>query len=302
MLSNLANAKALQRVQWYQEDFVDDTKLNQILSKVTSFPTMPGAGAKMLSLLEEPDTEVSEIEEILRYDPGLTANVLKLANSAYFGIPSKIGSLRQAVILLGLRRLIQLVVASCVSAVKDKSVPGYDLPAGDLWRHSIAVSLAAEAMVKDKKRTVSQDVFTPALLHDVGKLVLRTFVKEELEAIESIAAKGVPFVVAENMILGTDHAEIGAQILSHWNLPSDVVNAVRWHHDPDSPETSNKQMDIVYLANLLCQTTDTSGEDGGQTVELSPAVIERLGVRLNQFEAISDKISQWVDELVLAFS
>jgi putative nucleotidyltransferase with HDIG domain len=120
-------------------------------------------------------------------------------------------------------------------------------------------------------------VFTPALLHDVGKLVLGTFVKEELEAIESIAAKGVPFVVAENMILGTDHAEIGAQILSHWNLPSDVIDAVRWHHDPDSPETSNKQMDIVYLANLLCQTTDTSGEDGGQAVELSPAVIELGG-------------------------
>ncbi len=265
---------------------------------------MPGAGAKMLSLLEEPDTEISEIEEILRYDPGLTANVLKLANSAYFGIPSKIGSLRQAVSVLGLKRLIQLVVASCVSAVMDKSVPGYGLPGGDLWRHSIAVSIAAEAMVKDKKRTASQDVFTPALLHDVGKLVLGTFVKDELEAIESIAAKGVPFVVAENMILGTDHAEIGAQILSHWNLPPGVINAVRWHHDPDSPETSNKQMDIVYLANLLCQTTDTSGEAGGQSVELSPAVIERLGVRLNQFEAISDKIAQWVDELsdALAFN
>jgi putative nucleotidyltransferase with HDIG domain len=283
---------------------MNDTKFNQILSKVKSFPTMPGAGAKMLSLLEEPDTEISEIEEILRYDPGLTANVLKLANSAYFGIPSKIGSLRQAVIVLGLKRLIQLVVASCVSAVMDKSVPGYGLPAGDLWRHSIAVSIAAEAMVKDKKRTVSQDVFTPALLHDAGKLVLGTFVKDELEAIESIAAKGVPFVVAENMILGTDHAEIGAQILSHWNLPPGVINAVRWHHDPDSPETSNKQMDIVYLANLLCQTTDTSGEAGGQSVELSPAVIERLGVRLNQFEAISDKIAQWVDELsdALAFN
>ncbi|MCK5416940.1 MAG: HDOD domain-containing protein, partial [Desulfobacterales bacterium] len=117
-----------------------DTKLNDILSKVKSFPTMPGAGTKMLSLLEEPDTTVSEIEEILRYDPGLTANVLKLANSAYFGLPSKIGSLKQAVILLGLKRLIQIVVASCVSAVMDKSVPGYDLPAGDLWRHSIAVS------------------------------------------------------------------------------------------------------------------------------------------------------------------
>jgi putative nucleotidyltransferase with HDIG domain len=283
---------------------MDETKLNQILSKVKSIPTMPEAGTKMLSLLEEPDTEISEIEESLRHDPGLTANILKLANSAYFGIPSKIGSLRQAVVVLGFKRLVQLVVASCVSAVMDKSVPGYDLPPGDMWRHSIAVSIAAEALVKDKKKGVSQDVFTPALLHDVGKLVLGTFVKEELEAIESIANKGVSFVVAENMLLGTDHAEIGAQILTHWNFPSDVIQAVRWHHDPDSPEKVNIQTDIVYLANLLCQSTSTSEEIGGKSVELSPAVIERLGVQLNQFEAISGKIAQWVDELsdALAFN
>jgi putative nucleotidyltransferase with HDIG domain len=276
---------------------MNETILDQILSKVKSFPTMPEAGAKMLGVLEKPDTEISDIEEILRYDPGLTANILKLANSAYFGIPSKIGSLEQAVMVLGFKRLKQLVVASCVSAVMDKSVAGYDLPPGNLWRHSIAVSLAAEALVKDKKKTVSQDVFTPALLHDVGKLVLGTFVKEELVAIKSIAAKGVPFVVAENMILGTDHAEIGAQILTHWNFPKEVIHAVRWHHNPDSPKTVTPQMDIVYLANLLCQTADASDGTGGQSVELSPAVIERLGVQVNQFEEISANIAQWVDDL-----
>ena len=276
---------------------MNETILDQILSKVKSFPTMPEAGANMLGVLEEPDTEISDIEEILRYDPGLTANILKLANSAYFGIPSKIGSLKQAVMVLGFKRLKQLVVASCVSAVMDKSVAGYDLPPGNLWRHSIAVSLAAEALIKDKKKTVAQDVFTPALLHDVGKLILGSFVKEELVAIKSIAAKGVPFVVAENMILGTDHAEIGAQILTHWNFPKEVIHAVRWHHNPDSPKTVTPQMDIVYLANLLCQTGDTSDGTGGQSVELSPAVIARLGVQVDQFEEISDNIAQWVDDL-----
>lgn len=281
-----------------------DTKLNEILARVKSFPSMPGAGAKLLTLLEEPETSVSEIEEILRFDPGLTANELKLANSAYFGIPSKIGSLKQAVILLGLKRLIQLVVASCVSAIMDKSVPGYDMPSGDLWRHSIAVSIAAEALVKGKKRVGVEDVFTAALLHDIGKIVLGSFVKEEMEAIQSIAAKGIPFVVAENMILGTDHAAVGAHILAHWNLPADVINAVRWHHDPDSPDASNAQMDVVYLANVLCQTPDTSGPEAGHAVELSPAVIDRLGIQIDQFSSISDKVALWVDELsnALAFN
>lgn len=154
-----------------------DTKLKEILAKVDSFPAMPDAGTKLLVLLEEPDTAVSEIEEILRYDPGLTANVLKLANSAYFGIPSKIGSLKQAVILLGLKRLIQLVVASCVSAVMDKSVAGYDLPAGDLWRHSVAVSIAAEALVKDKKKARHHRCVYPCAAARCWQIGFREFCK-----------------------------------------------------------------------------------------------------------------------------
>jgi HD-like signal output (HDOD) protein len=130
---------------------MENAKLKKMMAKVESLPSMPAAGTKLLALLEEPEVSVQEIEEILRYDPGLTANVLKLANSAYFGIPARIGSVKQAIVLLGLKRLIQLIVASCVGAVLHKSIPGYNLPSGNLWRHSIAVSIAAEALVKDKK-------------------------------------------------------------------------------------------------------------------------------------------------------
>ncbi|MBW2411193.1 MAG: HDOD domain-containing protein [Deltaproteobacteria bacterium] len=276
---------------------MENAKLEKILSKVDSFPSMPAAGSKLLCLLEEQDVSISEVEDILRYDPGLTANVLKLANSAYFGIPSRIGSVKQAIILLGTNRLIQLVTASCVGAVMKKAVPGYNIPAGNLWRHSIAVSIAAEALVKDKKNLNSEDFFTPALLHDVGKLVLGNFVKEDLNAIESITDKGIPFVVAENMILGADHTEIGARILSHWSFPDDVVNAVRYHHDPESAETSSMKIDVVHLSNLLCQMNSTAPNGAGQAVELSPAVIDRLGIDLSQFEGISEKVSDWVEEV-----
>ena len=258
---------------------------------------MPATGAKMLRMLENPETTVDEIEDVLRHDPGLTGNVLKLANSAYFGIPSKVSSTRQAVLLLGLKKLIQLVIASCVNAVMDKPVPGYNMPPGNLWRHSIAVSIAAEALVKDKKSLDSEDFFTPALLHDIGKLILGSFVKEDLSAIENIKAKGIPFVVAENMILGIDHAEIGAKVLSMWSFPKEVVNAVRWHHDPDSSDNQSMQIDVVHLSNLLCQTGTIGGDGNGLSVELSPVVIDRLGIDIGQFESISEKVAQWVDEL-----
>ena len=280
-----------------------ENRIDEIMSKVKGFPSMPATGAKLLNLLENQEASVDEIEDVLRYDPGLTANILKLANSVYFGIPSKVGSVRQAVILLGLKRLLQLVIASCVGAVMDHAVPGYDLAPGDLWRHSIAVSIAAEALVKDKQKIAVEDVFTPALLHDVGKLILGQFVKDELADIREIAGKGLPFVIAENMVLGTDHAEVGALILKQWSFPDEVVNAVRWHHDPDSVEKTDLQFDVIYLANLLCQSTG-GDEDSGQLIELSPSVIDRLGIEMSQFEIISDKVSKWVDELsdALTFS
>jgi putative nucleotidyltransferase with HDIG domain len=271
--------------------------VEEIITKVQSFPSMPATGAKMLRMLEDPETTVDEIEDVLRRDPGLTGNVLKLANSAYFGIPSRVASTRQAVLLLGLKKLIQLVIASCVNGVMDKPVPGYNMAPGNLWRHSIAVSIASEALAKGKKNLEIEDIFTPALLHDIGKLILGHFVKEDQAAIEKIANQGVPYVVAENMVLGTDHAEIGAQILTQWSFPCDVVDAVRWHHDPDFPEKPGSAIDIVYLANLLCQTDGTGNENETDCAELSPAVIERLGLEIGQIDEIKTSVAQWVDEL-----
>jgi HD-like signal output (HDOD) protein len=123
----------------------------------------------------------------MKHDPGLTANVLKLENSAYFGIPSKVGSLKHAISFLGLKRFTQIVVAACVSENMDKAAEGYDLEAGELWRHSIAVSITAGAIAKLKKDITAEDVFTPGLLHDMGKLVLGAFVKEELNNIKKVA-------------------------------------------------------------------------------------------------------------------
>ena len=271
--------------------------LAKIMLKVSSFPSMPQACVKLMGLLKKKDVPIAEIERLARQDPGLTVNVLKLANSAYFGIPSKIGSLKQALNLLGTRRFYHIAFAACMSDTMDKAVEGYKMPLGDLWRHSIAVSKTAEAVSKYLKLTDDIDCFTPALLHDMGKLVLSVFVKEEFQAIASIAAKGVPQVMAENMILGIDHAEIGAQILASWSLPIEIVNAVRWHHIPERIKTSNLQAEIVYLTNLLCQSQVEDESKVGQDLGPSSVVLDRLGISLKQYDLISNKVVSWMNEL-----
>jgi putative nucleotidyltransferase with HDIG domain len=267
------------------------------MEKVKSFPGMPQAAGKLLSLLNNPKVSVNEIEELLRYDPGLTANVLKLANSAYFGLPSKIGSVKQAVVLLGSKKLIQLVLASCVHGVMDKPVPGYDLPSGGLWRHSVAVAVTAEALVKELKITSADIIFTAALLHDVGKLALGEFVQDDMKKIQSAVSDDISFEIAEQNVLGTHHAEVGELILKNWFLPSEILCAVKSHHTPDDVERPNQLIDIVHVADVLCLMIGIGMGAEGLQYQLSDAAIERLGLKPFQLEKIASQTLQWVGEL-----
>jgi putative nucleotidyltransferase with HDIG domain len=275
--------------------------LNHIASQLKFFPSAPGAAVKLLALIDNPEINLSRIEKILRQDAGLTANFLKLANSAYFGIPAKVGSVRQAIVLLGLKRLIQMVIASCVSAIMEKPVPGYDFFEGELWRHSIAVTVAAEGLAKELNVETAEEISTAALLHDVGKFVLSYGVIDDYQKVESALSSGRAYDVAENRVTGTNHAFIGGLILDHWSLPADIVNAVRWHHDPDSAEQSDLMLDIVHVANVLCVMIGIGVGRSGLQHQPSAAVIERLGLSPGHLEKVANQTLQWVDGISQEF-
>jgi len=276
---------------------VNQDKVNRIMAQVKAFPGMPATSAKLIKMLKDPDSSAAQIEEVLKYDPGLTANILKLTNSAYFGIPSKVSSVKQAVVLLGWKRLLQLVMTMCMSTVMKKPVLGYDLPHGELWRHSVAVSVAAEIVVKALKIPQADEVFTAALLHDVGKLVLGGFVQDDLHQIEAMVAKGIAFEVAEFIVLGTDHAQIGAKILEKWSFPENLVNAVHWHHDPETCENHCTFSDIVHVANILGWMSGYPKGQERMAAVPSGAVIARLGFNPAQLETLAEETAAGFNKL-----
>jgi putative nucleotidyltransferase with HDIG domain len=272
--------------------------------EVSSFPSMPQAAVKLRNLFKKDDVPINEIENILRQDPGLSTNILRVANSAHFGLSSKVGSLKQAVMLLGLKRFEQIAISAYMNKTMDKPVEGYDLPPGELWLHSIAVATTAEALAKFFKVADSYDVFTPALLHDMGKLILGKFVKEESKQIESIVAKGESLVRAEHMVFGTDHAEIGALILQNWSFPDDIVDAIRWHHEAEYISTAYKrlknptiQSDIVYMSNLIFESNRGSDSVDGKLSMPPSEVLRRLRINLDQYKAIAEKALIWMHKL-----
>ena len=267
------------------------------MTQVKSFPGMPATAARLMPLFQDPDSSASEIEDILRYDPGLTANILKLTNSAYFGLPSQVSSVRQAILLMGRKRLLQLVMTMCMSAIMKKPIPGYELPRGELWRHSVAVSVAADLLIASLNINDVDEVFTAALLHDIGKMVLGSYVLEDLAKIKEMVSKGISFEVAEYVVLGTNHAAIGARILQSWSLPQELVNAVRWHHDPDSCESRCMLSDVVHVANIMSCCIGYGKGCNGQAAEPSFEVIERLGLTQNHIDQLSEQTRQEMNKL-----
>jgi putative nucleotidyltransferase with HDIG domain len=249
-------------------------------------------------LLQNPDVSFDELGRTIELDPGLTANMLRLANSAYFGFQRTIGSIRTAIVRLGTQRVYHLVLGLSVAPLASKPVRGYDLPAGALWQHSVAVAVGAERLGQALKIKFPDYAFTAGMLHDVGKIVLGTFVEADGEAIGKIARQeSVSFDVAEQRVLGIDHAEVGAMLLERWNLPSDIVQVGRWHHRPEEFEGDKTVTDLIHVADALCLGAGIGAGADGLHYRPSADAVERLGLTTETSEAVVCEMMEGMNEL-----
>ena len=251
----------------------------QVLNRIPEIPSLPVATAQVLNLAQNPESGISDIMRVIEFDPGLTSDILRLANTAYFAGPRQVSSLREAGVLFGVERIVELVLASSVFPIAKNSVEGYDLPPGELIRHAMALAIGSEQLAVVLERPAPDHTFTAALLADIGKLVLGSFIKVDAEPILELArAEQLSFEVAERRILGIDHAEVGAQLLHTWNLPEKVIDVVRWHHDPDQLPGDKYVVDLVHVAHHLSIGCGFGIGLDGLNYRPSPEACKRLGV------------------------
>lgn len=228
-----------------------DFTLERIFEKLVNLPTFPKVVQKALALLKDPNSSIAKLAELLRYDPAITANILRFTNSAHFGLAQRITDLETALTFLGQQHITEILLASASLPYLNTPIAGYRMDPKDLWRHSIATAIAAETLAKFCSYTDSATAFTGALLHDIGKIALNIFVGDRLDDIfQRARQEKMLFTEAEWRVLGGDHAVIGSEILQLWEFPVNIVRAVRNHHDPDL-YIQDTLSAIIALANIL---------------------------------------------------
>lgn len=272
-----------------------DKLREEVLQQVRETPKLPAAVTRVLALVNDPDSSIPDVMAAVETDPGLTAETLRIANSAYFAGPRTIASLRDAGVLLGLNRIMQLVLAAAVFPLGTRPVPGYDLDEGALVDGMLAVAVGTEILSRELKKVPPSHAFTAGLLHDIGKLAMGNVVARcKAEIRDCAMVEGIRYEEAERMLLGIDRAEAGAAMLRAWNLPDNVVTAVRWHLQPEEVTEEPFVVDLVHITRLLATECGLGlGQDG-----LQYAVSETSRRRLGLTEEIEDKATA---QMVQAF-
>jgi putative nucleotidyltransferase with HDIG domain len=261
--------------------------LDQILDGIGMLPPLPATSVRLLNVIGDPGASMTDIVEVIKYDQALTSDVLRLCNSAYFGLSRRITSLNEAMVCLGTLKLLQLVMTVHANVMLSGPQAGYDLGPGMLWRQSVATALAAAEIGKRVGYANTNLAFTAGLLHGIGKIVISRFVDEHSsEIIRLVDEDALAFNDAERKVLGMDHTEVGALAAERWKLPEPIVRCIRYQLEPSALDPPDKLVDIVYLANCTTMLMGVALGSDGLSYRADEAVAERNGLSEPDFEAV----------------
>jgi putative nucleotidyltransferase with HDIG domain len=264
-------------------------------TSLKKLPAFPATIHKVTALINNPDSSLSELVDVVRLDQSITANILRMCNSAYFGLRHKVDNVHDAIMYLGRQNVVRAVMAAGVSRF-FKDAPGYEAEAKELWEHAVGTALMSQILAKRITGREDTRLFTAALLHDIGKVILGEYVYELRDRFKNLMNGGSrSFLEVEEELLGLNHAEIGGTIAAAWNFPEDIQLAIAYHHRPDlSPNQESPVPWLIHLADQACLMLGIGrGTDGLAYYSLEDA-IRRFNLSRTEYE---EGLSRLVKEL-----
>jgi putative nucleotidyltransferase with HDIG domain len=276
--------------------------ITPVIKKIDRLKPIPPVANKIMSIVEDPESSLSDLSNVITYDSAVTANLLKVANSAYFGRPGKFDSIHQVIVYLGMDQVVDLVLLASIAGNLKPEQTGYDLQKGDLWKYSVLSALIARELADNKGIGETHLIFTAALLKDIGKVILDQYVGEAIKKINTVVEEqDLTFREAEKQAIGIDHAELGALVAKSWNFSPKMVEIIQNHHQPQKSSISEMESSIVYLADTICMMMGVGGGSDGLAYRFHKKVVKRLQFterELQEIMAMFGEKLQHVESLV----
>ena len=286
------------------QETIEELK-KRIMRNLNELPPMPQIVFKAHEIMENPISNTKNVADLIETDQAIAAKVLKMANSAYYGMSGKVSSIQHASVVLGYKALGELITLAGTSSLLGDKLFGYGMGSGDLWRHSLTVAFASKILAQMKQPSLEHDAFSAGLIHDVGKLILDRPVLNRKKLFDEFMENGDrTFLSAERKILGFDHAEIGYEICQTWKIPESLAIAIRFHHRPGDSR-QNGLVYIVCIANTIANMAEAMEsmvgdiENGIDAVQymLDDESLSALGLEEKDIKIVMRETLESVDKI-----
>ena len=273
-----------------------DNKVKRVVSNIRNLPTPPIVFHQIQKVINNPNVSAGRIAGVLAEDPAMSVKVLKLTNSAFYGLSREVNSVKQAVVIIGMEAIKNLVLsASVLDMFKGKSVD-QEFQEG-FWRHSLATAFCCRILARNirSRGIVDPDTaFSSGLLHDIGKIVISCFLAEEYARLkrERESDHAAADYEIEERTLGYTHAQIGGFLAAHWKLPQRLADAITFHHHPQLNDTEDPLVYFAHLGNYLAKKTFYDASDTYLIGSLQPGVTAYLNVSDNELTGLGDALRE----------
>ena len=274
--------------------------LEELLSDISAVPSLPLLYSRLDEAINHPRSSIGDIAKVLSEDQGLTARILKLANSPLFGYFSKIDTITQAVTIIGIQQVRDLALAISVMGL-FKGIPEDLITMERFWRHSIGSALAARVLATSQRESNLERFFVAGILHDIGRLVLFIRLPELCREMIEISGKEHRCLYEiERERLGFDHADVGGGLLRRWKLPLRVAEPVEFHHRSNRAEQFPRESAVLHCANLLAHALELGGSGDNSVPPLIDGSWEHLAISPFQLSHIFAQIDKQLNEITTA--
>lgn len=260
----------------------------KIIPKLNSLPLLPHVVNRVIELADDPKADTQELCLMIGQDQVLVSKVLKLVNSAYYGLPRKIGTISEAVTILGMQTIKTVVIGASIYSTLNSVNNGSKQE--QFWRHSVACAAASRIISIKTGLKQGEQTFVAGLIHDIGKIILTLFMPAEYVKVTEITRMGGKSVFeAEKDVLGFTHAEIGRFIAEKWNLPGFLVDTIGGHHDRSLEGENADILKVVYLANAAADMAGY-GSDSAELLSINHGVLSGCNLTYRELCMISEEI------------